>query len=443
MRLRWLWTLVTVVLVVYGPHAQSAERHVDQSRLWVTIEKLSEFGRPAGAGFEGGVTRMGFSETDLAARAWLTQLMREAGLAVRVDQAGNLFGRRSGSEDLPALLFGSHIDSVVGGGNFDGDVGSLGALEVMRAFNDSKVTTRHPLEMVVWTNEEGNHFSHGLLGSSAAAGLLAADVLDRKDEEGKTLADWLRRYGQDPARLQEARLRPGSFSAYLELHIEQGGVLDESQTKIGVVQGIVGLRFWTCTATGFANHAGTTQMNRRQDALAATARAVLAVREEVRREAGRQVGTVGYARVEPGARNVVPGRVEFPLELRDLDTSKLLRIWARIQERFLQISQEENVKLDCVPVQASEPALSDAAIQRDIRDAAAAAGYTSMDLPSGAGHDAQQMAHLGPIGMIFVPSRRGISHSPSEYSSPDDVANGAEVLYRTILLSDRRLNPER
>jgi N-carbamoyl-L-amino-acid hydrolase len=273
--------------------------------------------------------------------------------------------------------------------------------------------------------------------------LLAADVLDRKDEEGKTLADWLRRYGQDPARLQEARLRPGSFSAYLELHIEQGGILDESQTKIGVVQGIVGLRFWTCTATGFANHAGTTQMNRRQDALAATARAVLAVREEVRREAGRQVGTVGYARVEPGARNVVPGRVEFPLELRDLDTSKLLRIWARIQERFLQISQEENVKLDCVPVQASEPALSDAAIQRDIRDAAAAAGYTSMDLPSGAGHDAQQMAHLGPIGMIFVPSRRGISHSPSEYSSPDDVANGAEVLYRTILLSDRRLNPER
>src|SRR3954470_11549505 len=163
-------------------HAQTSVRHVQQERMWATIQKLSEFGRPAGTGFEGGVTRVGFSEADLAARTWLLQLMREAGLSIRVDPAGNMFGRRAGDENLPVLLFGSHIDSVPNGGNFDGDVGSLGALEVMRAFNDAKVTTRHPLEMVVWTNEEGNHFSHGLLGSSAAAGLLAADVLDRKDE---------------------------------------------------------------------------------------------------------------------------------------------------------------------------------------------------------------------------------------------------------------------
>jgi len=216
------------------------------------------------------VTRLGFSEADLAARAWLMPLIREAGLTVRVDAAGNMFGRRPGAENLPVLLFGSHIDSVVSGGNFDGDVGSL---EVMRALNDGQITTRHPLEMVIWTNEEGNHFSHGLLGSSAAAGLLSADVLDRKDEEGTTLADWLRRYGQDPARLADARIKPGSLAAYLELHIEQGGVLDERKTQIGVVQGIVGLSLWTCTATGFANHAGTTPMDRRQDALTAAARA--------------------------------------------------------------------------------------------------------------------------------------------------------------------------
>ena len=309
----------------------------------------------------------------------------------------------------------------------------------MRALNDNKITTRHPLEMVIWTNEEGNHFSHWV-GSPAAAGLLPPDVLERKDEEGKTLADWLRRYGQDPARLADARIKPGSLAAYLELHIEQGGVLDASKIQIGVVQGIVGIRAWTCTATGFANHAGTTPMDRRQDALAAAARATLAVREEVRAETGRQVGTVGYVRVEPGAVNVIPGLVQFPVELRDLDAAKVRRMWARIEKRFTQIALEENVKLDCVTVEADEPALTDAAIQSDIRAAARAAGYTTLDLPSGAGHDAQQVAHLAPIGMIFVPSRGGISHSPLEYSSPTDVANGAEVLYRTVLLSDQRLN---
>ncbi len=293
---------------------------------------------------------------------------------------------------------------------------------------------------MIWTNEEGNHFNQGLLGSSAAAGLLSADVLDRKDDEGKTLADWLRRYGQDPARLADARIKPGSLAAYLELHIEQGGVLDERKIQIGIVQGIVGIRAWGCTATGFANHAGTTAMDRRQDALAAAARAALAVREEVGAEAGRQVGTVGYVRVEPGARNVVPGRVEFPIELRDLDAAKVQNIWRRIETRFAQIALEENVRLVCAPLQASEPALTDPATQSDIRTAARAAGYTALDLPSGAGHDAQDIAHLAPIGMIFVPSRGGISHSPREYSSPDDVANGAEVLYRTILLSDERLN---
>ena len=309
----------------------------------------------------------------------------------------------------------------------------------MRALNDGRITTRHPLEMVIWTNEEGNHFSQWV-GSPAAAGRLSADVLARKDEEGKTLADWLRRYGQDPGRLADARIEPSSLAAYLELHIEQGGVLEASKHQIGVVQGIVGIHWWRCTATGFANHAGTTPMDGRRDALAAAARATLAVRDEVRAEAGRQVGTVGEVRVEPGAVNVIPGRVQFSVELRDLEAAKVLRIWARIERRFAQIAKEENVRLECVSVETDEPALTDAAIQSDIRAAARAAGYTALDLPSGAGHDAQQVAHLAPIGMIFVPSRGGISHSPLEYSSPSDVANGAEVLFRTVLLTDERLN---
>lgn len=434
-------SVIGLVVVFLCPLLQAQNtRHVNQQRLWSTIEKLSEFGRPAGTGFEGGVTRLGFSEVDLAARAWLTQLMRDSGLAVRMDQAGNIFGRRPGSENLPVLLFGSHIDSVMNGGNFDGDVGTLGALEVIRALNDAGVRTRHPLEVVIWSDEEGNHFGRGEIGSAAAAGVIEADLLDRRGADGKTLADWLRRYGQDPARLSEARIPGSALAGYLELHIEQGGVLDDRKIQIGVVQGIVGIFQWTCTAVGFANHAGTTPMDRRQDALAAAARATLAVRDEVKSEPGRQVGTVGYARVEPGAPNIVPGKVEFPVQLRDLDERKALAIWARIEKRFAQVAAEEQVSIGCVPAQTTKPALTHPSFQGDIRAAAQAAGYTTLDLPSGAGHDAQNIASLTQIGMIFVPSRGGISHSPREYSSPEDVANGAEVLYRTVLSSDARLD---
>jgi N-carbamoyl-L-amino-acid hydrolase len=401
-----------------------------------TLEKLSEFGRNP----EGGVTRVGFSENDLAAREYVTSLMKQAGLEVHVDPSGNLFGRRAGSEKLPALLFGSHIDSVPHGGNFDGDVGSMGAIEVIRALNDGSVKTRHPLEVVIWTNEEGHHFGLGTLGSGVAAGLLGPEILERRDEQGLTLADWLRRYGQEPSHLTDARIPRGALAGYLELHIEQGPILDETKVPIGVVQGIVGLKRWKCVATGFANHAGTTPMNRRKDALAAASKDVLAVREVVRAEGGRQVGTVGYMKAEPGAINVIPGRVEFPVELRDLDAAKIDSMWERIQERFKQTDKEENVETQCTQLDDVVPARTDPGLQTSIRDAAKAAGLATSDLPSGAVHDAQQIAAIAPIGMIFVPSRDGISHSPKEFTSWEDVANGAEVLYRSVLLLDDRLN---
>jgi N-carbamoyl-L-amino-acid hydrolase len=414
----------------------SPKLHVDSHRLQGSLERLSEFGRNP----EGGVTRIGFSETDLAAREYVSSLMKNAGLEVRVDPAGNLFGLRAGSERLPKLLFGSHIDSVLHGGNFDGDVGSMGAIEVIRALNDHNVKTRHPLEVVIWTNEEGNHFGLGTLGSGVAAGLLGPEILDRKDEEGLTLADWLRRYGQDPSRLTDARIPAGALAGFLELHIEQGPNLDEARIPIGVVQGIVGLKRWKCVATGFANHAGTTPMNRRRDALAAASKDVLAVRDVVRAEGGRQVGTVGYVKTEPGAINVIPGRAEFPVELRDLDAAAIDRMWERIQERFRQTDQEENVATRCTALDDVLPARTDPAFQRAIGEAARSLGLATVDLPSGAVQDAQQLAKITPIGMIFVPSREGISHSPREFSSWQDIANGAEVLYRTILLLDDRLD---
>ncbi len=420
-------------------HAQSAERpafHINAQRLQGTLEKLSEFGRNP----EGGVTRLGFSETDLAGREYVTGLMKQAGLEVRFDPAGNIFGLRAGAEKLPILLFGSHIDSVLHGGNFDGDVGSMGAIEVMRALNDGNVKTRHPLEAVIWTNEEGNHFGIGTLGSGVAAGSLGPDILERKDERGLTLADWLRRYGQDPAHLTDARIPPGALAAYLELHIEQGPNLYEANVPIGIVQGIVGIKSWDCVVTGFANHAGTTPMNRRKDALAAASRDVLAVREVVRAEQGTQVGNVGYVKAEPGAINVVPGRAEFPVQLRDLDAAKVDRMWEHIQQRFAEVDKAENVETRCSPLDRSEPARADPSLQAAVRESAKSLGLASTDLPSFAGHDAQEIARIAPMAMIFVPSKEGISHSPKEFTSWQDVANGTEVLYRAILLSDGQLD---
>ncbi len=431
-----LWMASFAACISRAQSTDSKKFHVDSERLQGALEKLSEFGRNP----EGGVTRTGFSETDMAAREYVIGLIKQAALEVRVDPAGNIFGLRAGSEKLPILLFGSHIDSVLHGGNFDGDVGSMGAIEVIRALNDGSVKTRHPLKVVIWTNEEGNHFGIGTLGSGVAAGALGPEILDRKDEQGLTLADWLRRYGQDPSHLTDARIPRGALAAFLELHIEQGPYLYESKIPIGVVQGIVGIKRWQCGVTGFANHAGTTPMNRRKDALAAASRELLIVREVVRAETGRQVGTVGYLRAEPGAINVIPGRAEFPIELRDLEASKIDRMWERMQARFKQIDKEENVETRCTALDKSDPAHADPALQAAVRDAAKSLDLATMDLPSEAGQDSQEIAKIAPMAMIFVPSRDGISHSPKEFTSWQDVANGAEVLYRTVLLLDDRLN---
>lgn len=428
---------------VFVPHSRGRAQSVDGSaihirsdRLQQNLEKLSEFGRNP----DGGVTRLGFSDADLAAHQYVIALMQDAGLEVRTDPAGNIFGHRSGSEKLSVLLFGSHIDSVLHGGNFDGDVGSMAAIEVIRSLRDARVTTRHPLEVVVWENEEGNHFSQGTFGSGVAGGAIGAEILDRKDPEGLTLADWLRRYGQDPAHFLDARIPKGKLAGYVELHIEQGGLLDEAKIPIGVVTGIVGIKAWSCVNTGFANHAGTTPMNRRHDALEAAAREIVTLREEVRALPGRQVATVGKISAEPGAPNVIPGRVEFTIDMRDLDFAVVDSVWARVQRRFTDIAREEGVETNCTQIESVEPAKTDPQFQSIIRDAAKSAGYSTMDLPSGAGHDAQNVARIAPIGMIFIPSRGGISHSPKEYSSWQDIAGGAEVLYRTLLSLDAKLN---
>jgi N-carbamoyl-L-amino-acid hydrolase len=423
-----------LILSLLSAALPAGERHVDGARLQELLTGLSEFGKNP----EGGVSRLGFSPADQAARAWVMERMRAAGLEVWVDAAANIHGKRAGSEPaLPTILFGSHIDSVPKGGNFDGDVGSMGALEVMTTLAEDKVVTRHPLQMVIWSNEEGVHFK-GLFGSRAAARGPDADELEAKDDEGVSLADWLRRYGCDPAQMATARLDPRKIAAYIELHIEQGGVLDQRGIQIGVVEGIVGIDRFDATVEGFANHAGTTPMDQRKDALVAAARLVQAVREEVMARPGRQVGNVGWIRTEPGAPNVVPGLVRMPIELRDLKRAVIDDTAARIRAKAEAIARDAGVTIRMERYSTDEPAPTDPGVQDVIETAAREAGFSTLRLPSGAGHDAQSLGRAGiPIGMIFVPSANGISHSPLERSEWEDCARGAEVLYRVLLALDR------
>jgi N-carbamoyl-L-amino-acid hydrolase len=360
--------------------------------------------------------------------------MQEAGLVVRTDTAGNIIGRRDGSDPkLPAIMTGSHIDSVPGGGNYDGDVGVLGAIEVAQVLHERGVRLRHALEIVSFTDEEG-----GLVGSLAMTGRLDPAALDVVTHSGKTIRDGIRAVGGDPDRLEAARRKPGELKAFVELHIEQGAVLDEGGIDIGVVEGIVGIRWWDVTIEGVANHAGTTPMNRRRDALLSAAELALAVNRVATTIPGRQVATVGRIRAEPGAPNVIPGKVVMSLEIRDLAAQKIREVYDAIQAEAQKIAQARQTPIGFAELKvASEPAPTDERMRRIIADAASSLALTHKLMPSGAGHDAQDMTHIAPTGMIFVPSVGGVSHAPGEFTSPGDMANGANVLLQTVLAIDR------
>ena len=405
---------------------------VNSARLNASLAKLSEFGRNP----QGGVSRVAYSDADKQAREWVIGLMREAGLRTEIDAAGNIIGRRPGTDATrKPILFGSHIDSVPEGGNFDGDVGSMGALEVVRVLEENHVSTRHPLEMVIFQNEEG-----GVAGSRAMIGELKDKDLALVSRSGKTIGDGITFIGGNPQRLAEARRNTGDIAAYLELHIEQGGMLEETKTDIGIVQGIVGLFWWDVTIEGVANHAGTTPMNRRHDAMLAAARFTIMVNRVVTSRPGRQVGTVGRISALPGAPNVIPGKVILSLELRDLDEAKIHALFDEISAEAGKIGKENGTTFTFTPTNVNHPAPTDPRMRVAIEKSAHELGLTTRAMPSGAGHDAQEMARIGPAGMIFVPSVRGISHAPTEFTRPADVENGANVLLQALLRIDGELD---
>jgi beta-ureidopropionase / N-carbamoyl-L-amino-acid hydrolase len=421
-----------VLPVLSSAKSPTSDLRINPDRLRESLEGLSVYGRPPGGTFADGVSRVAFSDADVAGRNYVMQRMREFDLEPRVDPAGNIFGARAGSQqNLKPILFGSHIDSVPSGGNFDGDLGSMSAIEIMHTLTEHGIITRHPLQMVIWTDEE-NTFA----GSGAAAGVLRPGDFDRV-RNGISLGDEVRKLGGDPTRLADARLLPGAFRSYLELHIEQGGFLYKANVPIGVVEGIVSIDQYDVEIRGFANHAGTTPMADRHNALLAAAKLVETVQNVVTQEPGRQVGTVGKLEVFPNAPNVVPGLVRHSIELRDLSAEKIARLGDEIQKRAQEVAKETGTEIIIDKVEHDPPAVAAPEIQEKIEAAAAELGLRTMRLPSGAGHDAQMMAKVGPIGMIFVPSVDGISHSPKEFTRWQDCANGANVLLQTILLVDR------
>ncbi|MCL5959951.1 MAG: Zn-dependent hydrolase [Chloroflexi bacterium] len=401
---------------------------VNGRRLNESLRLLAEKGATSG----GGVSRLALSDEDRAGRDLLRQWMGEAGLRVRIDDFGNMTGHRPGSEAGPAVLLGSHCDSVRGGGRYDGAVGVMGALEVIRTLNDNGVKTRRPLELVNWTNEEGARFEPAMLCSGAAIGRFTQEyVYDRADREGLRFGDELRRIGY----LGREEDRPGPASAYLELHIEQGPALEEAGVPVGVVEGIVGITWQEVTLEGQTNHAGSTPMRLRHDALAVAARIITGVDRLTRELDSLAVGTVGRVSVEPNIINVIPGKVVFSVDFRHPQTAALETLAQELEKLVNEASAATRVTPTVNRFWTSEPTPFAPEVINAVQSSIEELGLPYRQLWSGAGHDAKYMADVYPTSMIFVRSKGGLSHCEQEYSAPEDIEAGAN----SLLLAATRL----
>ncbi|CAI8893264.1 N-carbamoyl-L-amino acid hydrolase [Brevibacillus sp. IT-7CA2] len=402
---------------------------INSDRLWDRLGQLGNIGKQEA----GGITRLSFTPEERAAKDLVTGFMKEAGLTVREDEVGNLIGRKEGKNSAaPVVLVGSHIDSVPNGGDYDGPLGVLAGVEVLQTMQEQGIETEHPIEVIAFTDEEGTRFGYGMIGSRGIAGLIKRDELEQADKHGVTIAEAMRQTGLDPDRTSLAARTPGSVKAYVELHIEQGKVLESRGLSVGIVTGVAGPLWLNFVLEGEAGHAGATPMNLRRDPMAAAAQVMLAIEEEAGRT-GTSVGTVGRLQAFPGGVNVIPGRVEFSLDLRDVDEAIRDEVEQRIYERAEAICAERNVTLKVELLQRIAPAVCSDDIQHAVAEACEAEGLEAFRLPSGAGHDCMQLVELCPVGMIFARSKDGISHNPAEFTTKEDCANGAQVLYRTVL----------
>jgi len=409
----------------------AAELSIDPQRLWDSLMELARLG----ATDKGGVCRLALTELDRQGRALFLRWVKEAGCTVRVDAIGNLFARREGQDPgLPAVATGSHIDTQPTGGKFDGNYGVLAGLEVLRTLNDAGIRTVAPLEVCVWTNEEGSRFVPVMMGSGVYAGAFTlAQALAATDREGVTVADALRAIGfagDAPAAVADGAPR---FGAYFEAHIEQGPVLEDADIPLGVVTGALGQRWYDVVVTGQEAHAGPTPMPLRRDALQGATGLMQAVQRIAMDEQPDGRGTVGYVQVHPNSRNVIPGRVSFTVDLRHANDEGLERMDARFREACAALRAQGGLSVEVEQTVYFPPAHFAEPLVRAVREGAQRAGLAHLDIVSGAGHDAVYVARVAPAAMIFVPCKDGISHNEIEDAKPEHLAAGANVLLHAML----------
>jgi len=402
---------------------------INKDRLWNNLMKLGEIGKNA----DGGITRVALTHEDRLGITLVGALMKEAGLEVREDEVGNLIGRREGKEPkASAVLIGSHLDSVFNGGVFDGSLGVLSGIEVLQSMKEHNISTKHPIEVCVFRDEEGCRFNFSLLGSRGMAGTLKLENLGFKDSEGITLAEAMKGCGMNPEDFSKASRKGEEIKSYLELHVEQGKVLECANLSVGVVTGIASSLRLMVTVTGKADHAGATPMNLRFDALTAAAQ-IIGVVEKEARATKSGVGTVGKIQAFPGGINIIPGRVEFTVDMRDVSAEVAEKLETRILSQAEDICAQRGLTLKVDILQRVAPAPCAPEVINIIAESCLELGIKELHMPSGAGHDGMQIFNLCPIGMIFVRSKDGVSHDPAEWSSPEDCADGANVLYQAVL----------
>ncbi len=404
---------------------------INGDRLNEDLRQLGKIGYRPGKG----VTRLALSEDDLLGRRWLQEKMREAGLKVTIDHAANVIGRLpAGRSAAGSVVIGSHLDTVPEGGAYDGALGVLAGLEVARACQENDIDLPWDLQIINFTDEEGHHYA-GTFGSRAMMqGVPEEELEHTRAEGGASLREDLRAAGADPDRISKARRDPGEVRAYFELHVEQGKLMERDRIDIGAVTGIAGIYRYLVDVKGEANHAGTTSMTDREDALIPAARVVQLLPEWAQARADDMVATVGQFFVEPGAVNIIPGRCSFSVELRSIDSSDMVRVRERLRSWL-----EENASADMRTVFEKDGNYLDEEIRDLIIDSAMNEDLTVEPMSSGAGHDAQSFATSSvPTGMIFIPSRGGFSHCPQEYSEPEWVAAGGQVLFKTVCELARR-----
>ena len=400
---------------------------INTQRLWQSLMDLAQLG----ATVKGGVCRLALTDLDRQARDLFVKWCEEAGCTVSVDAIGNIFARRRGrNPDRAPVMTGSHIDTQPTGGKFDGCFGVMAGLEVIRTLNDLGLETDAPVEVVVWTNEEGSRFPPCMMGSGVFAGKLdLAETLAKQDEQGLVVGEELQRIGYAGSRVVLGH----PVGAYFEAHIEQGPILEDQGKTIGVVMGCLGQKWFDLTLTGVEAHAGPTPMHLRKDALVGAAQVVSAVNRIALQSQPHACGTVGCLNVHPGSRNVIPGEVKMTIDFRHLHADKLQAMVDDLRQTIEQTCTEHGLSFELTPTADFPPLDFASECVAAVRQGAAQLGLSHMDIVSGAGHDAIFIAELGPAGMIFVPCEGGISHNEIENATPEDLAAGCAVLLRAMV----------